>query len=142
MYMYEVIFIFLDFFSKITCSKPSLMKNILSPAGTYMVTMGVFWLANFLLLLMEVTQRPKCLIKYKIQEGPVMEVYISTMTYPNTECCCCQENVHVFTVFYKYDIEIFLLHLRIFNIIFYLLYENFICIKVKTNSVQMNRIRE
>ncbi|XP_061169781.1 fatty acid hydroxylase domain-containing protein 2-like [Saccostrea echinata] len=41
--------------------------------GTYIVTMSVFWLANFFLLIMEVTKWPKCLIKYKIQEDPLPE---------------------------------------------------------------------
>nr|XP_022321750.1 fatty acid hydroxylase domain-containing protein 2-like isoform X1 [Crassostrea virginica] len=42
-------------------------------AGTYAVTMSVFWFANFFLLIIEITKWPQCLIKYKIQEEPVNE---------------------------------------------------------------------
>lgn len=41
--------------------------------GTYALSMSVFWIANFFLLIIEITKWPQFLTKYKIQEDPITE---------------------------------------------------------------------
>ena len=42
---------------------------VLSTAGTFFVTVSFYWLTGFVFMLMDYTQKPGFLMKYKIQPG-------------------------------------------------------------------------